>query len=333
MALVASAVPSRQPRNLGRRAGCDRTVTQPRHTLCGASFTPVLACRDVSDTEKAELGPTERRLVSVCHAINENPLPKRLQTKFLHMIGRRWVRFFTGNRLDVRGMEHAQALKPSTGVLLCSNHRSFFDMYVVSSVFLNHHVPWYQQQFFPVRSNFFYETWAGLGVNLVMGGGAMYPPIFRERSRADINKRSVKRIIDFLQEPGVVVGMHPEGTRGKGPDPYELLRAQPGVGQMALQANVPVLPVWVSGIGNDLTGQLKLNWAAPDKREPIIIRVGAPVDLDDLREKKGRVTIYKRAADRILDRIRDMGHQVRAESQLSACPRQSSPPSTGPCER
>lgn len=272
-----------------------------------------------SEPNDGDLAPLERRLVSVCRAINERPGLKRAQTAFLHQIGKRWVKFFTRNLLDVEGMEHAQQLKPPRGVLLCSNHRSFFDMYVVSSVFLNAGVPWYQEQYFPVRSNFFYERWAGLGVNLVMGGGAMYPPIFRDTSKADFNKRAVDLIVGFLQQPGVVVGMHPEGTRGKGPDPFELLRAQPGVGQMALQANVPVLPVWISGLSNKLPQMIARNFQPEAAAaEPIVMRVGAPVDLDDLRAKKPRLTVYKRAADRILDDIRALGHGVRDGASATA---------------
>lgn len=251
----------------------------------------------------------ERRLVSVCRAINERPGAKRAQRAFLHQIGKRWVRACTSNRLDVQGMEHALDVRSPGGVLLCSNHRSFFDMYVISSVFLCAGVPWFQEQFFPVRSTFFYEQWTGLGVNLVMGGGCMYPPIFRDRSQAELNKISVDRVVSFLQRPGVVVGMHPEGTRGKGPDPYELLPAQPGVGQMALQAAVPVLPVWIHGLGNNLVQQIAVNFAP--RAEPIVIRVGPPVDLDDLRAQRPRVTLYKLAADRILTDIRALGDTTR----------------------
>lgn len=260
------------------------------------------------------LSPMQRRLLSLCASINEDARFKRLQRMFLHMVGKRWVRACTRNLLDVKGLEHAFELEPERGVLVCSNHRSFFDMYVISSVFLCAGVPWFRDQFYPVRMKFFYERWTGLAVNLIMGGGCMYPPIFRDRQQADLNKVSVKRVVSFLQKPGVVVGMHPEGTRGKGPDPYQLLRAQPGIGQMALQAKVPVLPVWVHGLGNDLPRQILSNFGPPERRgEPIVIRVGESVDLADLRQKRGRITLYKQAADRILDKIRALGESSRVE--------------------
>ena len=259
------------------------------------------------------MNPTEMRFVSIGHMLNERTGFKWVQTRFLHEIGRRWVRYCTRNLQDVRGLEHAHALRPERGVILCSNHRSFFDMYVISSVFLCDRVPWFQQQYFPVRSNFFYEGWTGLAVNLLMAGGAMYPPVFRDRTQADLNRISVDRIVRFLQQPGVVVGMHPEGTRGKGPDPYQVLPAQPGVGQMALQARVPVLPVWINGLTNDIVRQIASNFGPEARRgETIVVRVGKPVDLSDLMTKKGRLTLYKQAADRILGEIHALGLQARA---------------------
>lgn len=281
----------------------------------GPLGAPVIGCRAVSendDTRGGELTPTERRLFSLLSTINESPGLKWVQKKFLHMVGRRWVHYCTRNLIDVEGMEHAHQLRSEKGVLLCSNHRSFFDMYVISAVFLRERVPWFQYQFFPVRSNFIYDGWQGLGVNMLMSGGAMYPPIFRGRGRTHLNRQAVERVVGFLQQPGVVVGMHPEGRRGKGPDPYELLRAQPGIGQMALQAKVPVLPVWIDGLSNDIVRQIASNFGPPERRgQAIVVRVGAPVDLADLMAKKGRVTVYKRAADRILNDIRALGLQVR----------------------
>lgn len=253
----------------------------------------------------------ERRLVRVCQHINEDPRAKRLQTRFHELFGMRWVSACMKNLLDVGGLEHMFELRPEQGVIICSNHRSFFDMYVIAAVLRTRKVPWVRDMFFPVRTPFFYEKWSGLAVNLLMGGGAMYPPIFRDTAKADLNKLSVDRIVEFLSRPGVVVGMHPEGTRGKGPDPMELLRAQPGVGQMALQSGAPVVPIWIEGLSNDMPRQIASNFGVGEAR-PIILRFGRPVDLSDLAAQRARATVYKRAADRILDAIRELGQSVRA---------------------
>ena len=54
--------------------------------------------------------------------------------------------------------------------------------------------------------------------------------------------------------------MHPEGTRGKGPDPYELLPAQPGVGKLALVGKPVVIPAFILGLGNDIVEDVRLNF-------------------------------------------------------------------------
>lgn len=271
-----------------------------------------MSARDYEDA--APLSATERRLVGLCERINENPGAKNLQTRFHKLVSRRWIALCTSNLLEVRGLAHARDLESSNGVLVCSNHRSFFDMYVLFAVLRNERLPWLRDVYFPVRSTFFYEQWAGLAVNLLMGGGAMYPPIFRDPDRAvALNKVSVERIVRFLRTPGVAVGMHPEGTRGKGPDPYDLLPAQPGVGQMAVQGGAPVLPVWVNGLSNDMPRQILSNFRSGANRgERIVVSIGAPVDLGDLRAERARLTVYKRAADRILDAIRALGERERA---------------------
>jgi 1-acyl-sn-glycerol-3-phosphate acyltransferase len=244
--------------------------------------------------------------------INEGPTPKNLQRIFQGTISRRWVRLCTHNLLTVHDIEHIHALAPSTGLIICSNHRSFFDMYVVSSVLRNLHIPWMRDLYFPVRSEFFYERWLGFAINMAISGGAMYPPIFRDQSKRGLNRLSVEKVVEFLQRPGTVVGMHPEGKRGKGPDPYELLPAQPGIGQMALQADVPVVPIWIGGMSSDFVQQVLANYRIgrrPGQR--IDIRFGSPVDLSEFRGKKPRVALYKRAADRILGAIAELGELER----------------------
>lgn len=267
----------------------------------------------------AVLSSTEKRALELCRAINERPLPKELQRIFLKYIGSNWVTLVTRNLLDVCGLDKLAALEPERGVLLCANHRSFFDLYVVAAVMWKADLSWNQRHFYPVRSNFFYESWAGLGVNLVMGGGSMYPPIFRDASKSTITQLSVERIISSLRERGVVVGVHPEGTRGRGPDPYELLPAQPGIGQMALQSRATVLPVWICGLGNHLPEQILSNFRRGERRgEPIRISFGEPVDLSEFEGKKQRLSLYKRASDHILERIRELGLESRRRSRVSS---------------
>jgi len=261
------------------------------------------------------LSRRERLLIAVCERVNERPLAKRLQRFYHDMCGRRWVWFCIKNRVQVYDLHHPLELRPPAGVIICSNHRTFFDMYVIATVLTKTRVPWMRDLYFPVRSNYFYESWTGLLVNLLIGGGAMYPPIFRSKEKAILNQMALERLVTLLQKRGVVVGMHPEGTRGKGPDPYELLRARSGVGQMALRANVPVLPIWINGLSNNLRQQVVSNFKKGAGRDaPIRVVFGAPVDLSGLSGSGTDKVRCRQAAECILADIRALGARERAMS-------------------
>src|SRR5207302_9638986 len=62
---------------------------------------------------------------------------------------------------------------------------------------------------------FFYQRAAGVVVTLVIGGGRMFPPFFREPSKAEFNKWALERVVGELHKGKVLVGFHPEGTRNK----------------------------------------------------------------------------------------------------------------------
>ena len=256
----------------------------------------------------------EKLTLDVCRSINENPTLKSAQAMFLRHFGAAWVGACVHRALDVHGLEKLYRLDPEAGVILCANHRSFFDLYVVASIMYKAKIPWNRNHYYPVRSNFFYETWSGLSLNLLVGGGSMYPPIYRDSDKAAHTKASVERVTQLLSRPGAVVGLHPEGTRGKGEDPFELLPAQPGIGQIAHKSNAPVVPIWIRGLSNSLKEQVQNNYQA--QAEPVVVEFGDPVDLDEFREKKGRVAVYKRMSDRILDDIRILSERDRQRSKV-----------------
>ena len=91
--------------------------------------------------------------------------------------------------MQVYGLENIEAASRDRPILLAANHRSFFDMYTVSTV-LFRQTPWRKQLFFPVRGRFFYDSVGGLFVNLVMGWWSMYPPFFAVRRKAYLEKRA-----------------------------------------------------------------------------------------------------------------------------------------------
>jgi 1-acyl-sn-glycerol-3-phosphate acyltransferase len=158
---------------------------------------------------------------------NNAPRGKWLQDNWLRRISYVWVRAAIANRIFVEGLEDLMTLRPETGVMVVSNHRSFFDQYCMMLACFMGPVPFARRLYFPVRSNFFYDHPLGVFVNAGVAGGAMYPPIYRQAERRALNDEALDKMVEILQTPGNILGMHPEGTRGKGDDPYTSCRPNP----------------------------------------------------------------------------------------------------------
>ena len=258
----------------------------------------------------------ERFALRFAELANEDPRGKWLQTRFLRGVSYVWVRAAIANRMLVDGLDDLVALRPETGVMFVANHRSFFDQYCMLLACYMGKVPWAKRLSFPVRSNFFYDQPLGVVINAAIAAGAMYPPIFRQAERRALNDEALDKMVDILRRPGNVLGMHPEGTRGKGPDPYTFLPAQPGVGKLALVAQPVVIPAFILGLGNNIVRDIQLNFTAGARRDHAVITVfGKPIDYSDLLAEKPRPVLYKKAADRFMAEI---GKLAARERELRA---------------
>jgi 1-acyl-sn-glycerol-3-phosphate acyltransferase len=222
------------------------------------------------------LAPLERLALRVGRIFNESRDLKDVTHLYNELVTSRWIGFLGTDRLRVAGLDKVKAMRPDRGVLLAANHRSFFDQFVLGT-YLNSQVDWSERFFFPVRSKFFYDHPLGVIVNAVMSSMSMYPPVFRENEKRGVTRAGLDFLAAQLARPGVVVGIHPEGTRGKGPDPYELLPAEAGFGRVVLEGKPIVLPAFINGLGNDFMKEITSSYAG--KAPPIGIVFGDPVDL------------------------------------------------------
>jgi len=262
--------------------------------------------------EDVPLSRIERLAVRFAELANEDPRGKWLQTQFLRGVSYVWVRAGIARRILVEGLDELLPLRPETGVLLVSNHRSFFDQYAMLLACYMGPVAWAKRLFFPVRSNFFYDQPLGIMVNAAVAGGAMYPPIYRQSDRRALNDDALDRMVELLRQRGNVLGMHPEGTRGKGPDPYKFLPAQPGVGKLALIARPLVVPAFIHGLGNNIVDDIRVNFTRDARgSRAIVVVFGAPVDYLDLQAEKPRPTLYKKCADRFMIEVGKLGARER----------------------
>lgn len=262
--------------------------------------------------EPAQLARFERAAIWLAERANGTRSGKWLQSSYLKNIAMKWVRIVLGQRMLIEGLEELRDFEPERGVLLVSNHRSFFDQYAALMAVFTYGARWGRNLNFPVRSEFFYDRPTGLFLNYLFAGGAMYPPIYRDSTRQALNTQSLERIVELLATPGNLVGVHPEGTRGKGESPYELLPAQPGVGKMALLGRPVVIPLFLNGVSNDVVADFRLNFDPNFRRDhPLIAVYGKPIDYTDLLAEKPRPTLYKKAADRFMSEVARLGARER----------------------
>ncbi|SHE73838.1 1-acyl-sn-glycerol-3-phosphate acyltransferase [Desulfofundulus australicus DSM 11792] len=142
-------------------------------------------------------------------------------------------------RWEVVGAHH---LPPSGGVLVVSNHVSYWDPVVVGCALD-------RQVHFIAKAELFRIPLLGpviraLGAFPVRRGGG--------------DRQAVRRALELLKQ-GRVVGIFPEGTRSKS---GELLEPHMGAAMLALRAKVPVLPVAVINT-RGLFGKVRVNIGKP----------------------------------------------------------------------
>ena len=124
--------------------------------------------------ELSVLNTTEKIGFKLTHKMNQGGW-KRFWTFCQRHIGSLWIKICTYNLMNVFGLENVEKTDVEKPLLLVANHRSFFDMYTVSSV-LFRQTKRPINLYFPVRAKFFYTNPIGWLVNLVMGWFSMYPP-------------------------------------------------------------------------------------------------------------------------------------------------------------
>lgn len=250
--------------------------------------------------------------------LNRNAVVRWLLSWPRWIVGTAWVEFVTSRLCTDSGFESFAGLDRSRGVLVVANHRSFFDLFVISArlyrKFGNH-----RYICFPVRSTFFYSSPFGLSVNLPVAQAAMYPPIFREKEKRELNRFSMDLLVELLRDPAYMIGFHPEGTRNQGPDPYTLLRGKPGTGELIHRGHPHVIPIflqgfprfaWFGAIQNRLPRRFRPTW--------VHMVMGAPMDFSAEQALEGTPEVYQRIADKVMAELHALGQRERVERAASA---------------
>src|SRR5450432_4624557 len=263
---------------------------------------------DLIESGRRRLSPLERLLIGFVRRTFEPGLLSRAVHFGQRTLGCGWIHWCTKNLRHVHGYDRLPALDPAQSYILIANHRSFFDLYVVFGDLVHRGLE--HRIVFPVRSNFFYDNPLGLLVNGFMSFFAMYPPLFRERKKALMNPLALEELAFLLRRGGMFAGIHPEGTRKRDHDPYTFLPAQRGVGKVIQDARVPVIPVFINGLVNDLPKQV---WSNFDRTgRDIFVVFGAPVDFGDLLDQPKSPKVHQAISDRVMQAVCQLGQEGRA---------------------
>ncbi|MGH7286066.1 MAG: hypothetical protein ACRELY_31480, partial [Polyangiaceae bacterium] len=93
---------------------------------------------------------------------------------------------------------------------------------------------------------------------------------------------------------------------------FSLLAAQPGVGRIIHGARVPVIPVFIQGLGNDIVKQVASNYTKTGK--PVNVTFGAPVDFGALLDKPPSPRLFREISERATKAIGDLALEAKARA-------------------
>jgi 1-acyl-sn-glycerol-3-phosphate acyltransferase len=281
----------------------------------GSTHAAPPARPDLAEAGAERLSRWERFIIRFVRGSFRRGFVDQLIRWLQRSVGSTWIHHSTKHLRHMHGVERLPTLHMGQSYILVANHRSFFDLYVIFGDLvrrgLRHRIV------FPVRSSFFYDSPLGLFVNGVMSFFAMYPPLFRERKKLILNPTSLDELSWLLRRGGMFCGIHPEGTRKKDDDPYTFLPAQRGVGRIIHGARVPVIPVFINGLLNDLPRQIESNFDGSGR--DIIVVFGAPIDFGSLLDEPSSARTEQRIADKTLEVIGRLGQEEqRLRAKLGA---------------
>jgi 1-acyl-sn-glycerol-3-phosphate acyltransferase len=191
-------------------------------------------------------------------------------------------------RPTITGIENVPA---SGGAIIASNHLSIMD-----SIFLPLMVP--RQVTFAAKSEYF--TGTGL-VNRVTGAYLRATKqLSVDRTGARAGQEMLEAALGRLRQ-GALFGIYPEGTRS--PD-GRLYRGRVGVGWLALQSGLPVIPIAMSG-----TDRVLPPGHTVPRFTSIQITIGEPLTFDAYRDHPWGARERRAVTDEVMKSIQVLSGQ------------------------
>jgi 1-acyl-sn-glycerol-3-phosphate acyltransferase len=195
-------------------------------------------------------------------------------------------------RPKVVGLENIPAEGPA---ILAANHQSFLDDLLLPLV-----VP-KRKVVFLAKADYFekwYLRWFFKGANVI--------PVRRENASAA--EAALNTGVKALRD-GNLVGIFPEGTRS--PD-FRLYRGKTGMARMALEAQVPVIPVAILGTFEAMPYDKR--FPRPGKTE---LRFGKPLTFERFFDRPADRFVLRSVTDEIMYEIMMLSGQEYVDEYAS----------------
>jgi len=187
-------------------------------------------------------------------------------------------------RFDLQGLEN---VPESGGAILCPNHTSVLDSFFVPAL-LPRRVTY-------VGKAEYMDDWKTRKLFPALG---MIPI---DREGGDAGERALTTARRVL-EKGELFGIYPEGTRSRD---GRLYRGHTGPARLALRANVPIIPIGISGARDVMAPDAKF----PKLRMPVTIRFGRPITVGRYVDRANDRMVLRQITDEVMYEIRELSGQ------------------------
>ncbi len=192
--------------------------------------------------------------------------------------------FRAGWRFDLQGLENLPA---SGGAILCPNHTSVLDSFFVPAL-LPRRVTY-------VGKAEYMDSWKTKHLFPALG---MIPI---DREGGDAAERALAAAERVLRK-GELFGIYPEGTRSRD---GRLYRGHTGPARLALRAEVPIIPIGISGARDVMPPDAKF----PKLRLPVTIKFGKPISVARYQDRPGDHLVLRQIIDEVMYEIRELSGQ------------------------
>ncbi len=188
-------------------------------------------------------------------------------------------------KFDLQGLDNIPA---TGGAILCPNHTSVLDSFFVPAV-LPRRVTY-------VGKAEYMDSWKTKHIFPALG---MIPI---DREGGDAAERALAAAERVLRK-GELFGIYPEGTRSRD---GRLYRGHTGPARLALRAEVPIIPIGISGARDVMSPEAKF----PKLRLPVTIRFGEPITIDRYLGRSQDHLVLRQIIDDVMFAIRELSGQV-----------------------